>query len=527
MKKNIYRMMAAMMLTTGALMQTGCSGQEDGPDEPMTPPGGVMRPATGIPFSATMAPRGTATRAITTGKDAEGREILKVQWKKGEQIAIYYEKDDGTFAMDTATVDAVDGEGAATVSTILYGAKDGAKARFLYPAKLANDTCGIDMDKLQTGQTGQLHTGITNISKHFDAATATAPISVDNGQASLSATLEMQSQVCIMKLNLNFDDGKPYNSNEPPLQGGKILTISVGDGKGYTISSHFEEELAVSGTEAEYRPFQTGDAIYVAMLPVNTQDIYFKSGKYGMMSNDVTLQAGQFYRDVDVTMSKYNIDLSEIKDMQEKVYNAEDGDIIRQSGYEMIRMQIDIPDGATVTISNINIEGQPGIRCEGDATIILEGENSIRGIASPGIRPGEKGKRLTIKGSGRLSVWGAEGNSGIGPTPGGICGNIIIEGGIIEAWGSDYPQPNGRNAASPAIGAGDSGECGNIEITNGVTKLIAHGSPSAKYSIGLTADKDRCGTITIGGITYYDGEKFINGGQEYLARKPLIYEPTK
>ena len=32
-----------------------------------------------------------------------------------------------------------------------------------------------------------------------------------------------------------------------------------------------------------------------------------------------------------------------------------------------------------------------------------------------------------------------------------------------------------------------------------------------------------CGTITIGGTVYYNGDSFQNGGDTYLATSPLVY----
>ena len=70
--------------------------------------------------------------------------------------------------------------------------------------------------------------------------------------------------------------------------------------------------------------------------------------------------------------------------------------------------KVSIADGATVTLLNATIGGVDdpgcgwaGLTCEGDATIILEGKNTVKGFLSgyPGIYV-PPGSTLTIKGSG-------------------------------------------------------------------------------------------------------------------------------
>ena len=79
--------MAAALLTAGALLTTACSNEDDAAIENTTPSVGSET----IQFTATLAPKGddgTTTRAITTGKDGENKEILTVKWKAGDQVAV-------------------------------------------------------------------------------------------------------------------------------------------------------------------------------------------------------------------------------------------------------------------------------------------------------------------------------------------------------------------------------------------------------------------------------------------------------
>ena len=229
---------------------------------------------------------------------------------------------------------------------------------------------------------------------------------------------------------------------------------------------------------------------------------------------------------------------------------------------------VTIASGATVRMWNttISVTSGPGIKCSGNATIILDGTNTVTTTATdyPGILPGSSGTTLTIQGSGSLTATGSFGGSGIGS--GSIasdgscntCGNITISGGTITAiggnsaagigsgtifnTGSDYTPStcgdiliNGGTvtatggSCATAIGGGNFGRCGRITITDGVTRVTANksaDSPSS-YSIGRGdgITYSTCGTVTIGGTVYYDGTNFQNGGDTYLATSPLTYQP--
>ena len=190
------------------------------------------------------------------------------------------------------------------------------------------------------------------------------------------------------------------------------------------------------------------------------------------------------------------------------------------------KVKISITDGATVTLDGVTINGTndydykwAGITCEGNATIILKGTNTVRGFYSdyPGVRV-LKDKTLTIKGNGTLTVssngWGA----GIGGGFNYAGGNIVIEGGIINATGgnsgagigSGYHSSCGNitisggtinatgGVSAAGIGSSSYGSCGNITITNGVTSVTATKGKYAPYSIG-EGEYGTCGTVTIGG----------------------------
>ncbi len=508
------------LLLLGALL-AACSNEKI-VEEPQ-----VSQAAEVVHFTATLAPKSEgSSRAITTGEDGNDKEILNVSWKENEKIAIYYETNSG-WATATATVGKPNADGSATFAATLSNPKPNGQAKFVYPATLHNGVGGIDESLLLNNQNGLLNTSATNISKNFDAATGTGTIIVNGNEANVEGNVGMKNEVCILKIALGIAD---ENGNVGiNYEAGKTLNIFVGDGHAYTITSQFVDESAgggavAPGSDPVYRPFKTYDEIYVAMLPFTSQYVFFSSVKdngttYGFATaTKASLEAGKFYRNVPVTLTKGAIGGI---DLRQGSVTASDGDIITSFGIPTANT-ITIPDGYTVTLRNVNIDASSstksaGIICQGDATIILEGTNSVVGEEDfPGIQAGPSGSTLTISGGGSLTAQGGKYAAGIGSGYEGACGNITITGGIIEATGSEK---------AAGIGCGRNGACHNITITNTVTRVTAHKGSGAPFSIGQgDGGISRCGTITIGGTTYYDGRNFLNNGQHIL-RQSFTYEP--
>ena len=186
------------------------------------------------------------------------------------------------------------------------------------------------------------------------------------------------------------------------------------------------------------------------------------------------------------------VDLSTL----ERGYEAQDGDVLINAldGQKYIR----IADGATVKLRNANITclrnsssiNIAGLTLLGDATIILEGTNVIRGGYEycPGIHVPE-GKTLTIDGTGSLDVSsnGRGFGCGIGSNDGTNCGNIVINGGNITAYAG----------TAAGIGAKSGSSCGNITINGGTVNAT-----SGDYGAGIGSTlygNSICGDITING----------------------------
>lgn len=259
-------------------------------------------------------------------------------------------------------------------------------------------------------------------------------------------------------------------------------------------------------------------------------------------------------------------------------------------------VKITIAPGAKVTLKNAVINGTDdasykwaGLTCAGDATITLEGTNTLKGFWKyyPGLFV-PKGKTLTIKGSGSLAANSNGYGAGIGgcyavdssshiPKEEGSCGTIVIEGGTITAtggmsagigcsYGSDcdgvtikggtVTATGGTMAAGIGSGGGNSvcgpisisggtvtaeggqysagvgtgyltdSKCGAITVANTVTKFTATKGTDATDSVGHGKNGGACGAVTIGGTVYWDGSAYQNEGATVLGQSPYTYQPS-
>ena len=186
---------------------------------------------------------------------------------------------------------------------------------------------------------------------------------------------------------------------------------------------------------------------------------------------------------------------------------AKNGQIL--TGKLIKRVKISVADGASVTLKDVTIDGVndesykwAGISCDGDAKLILKGINNVKGFYAeyPGVYIAQD-KTLTIDGTGTLNASSNEAGAGIG---GNKCGNIVVDGGVINATG-------GNSAAG--IGNGYGGNCGYIIINGGT--IIANGGNSAA-GIGSGHDGN-CENITINGgtVTANGGESAAGIGSGY------------
>ena len=177
-------------------------------------------------------------------------------------------------------------------------------------------------------------------------------------------------------------------------------------------------------------------------------------------------------------------------------------------------VKISIASNATVTLQNVSINADggwnsgdyAGITCEGNATIILKGTNTVKGFDAyyPGIYV-PTGYTLTIQGSGSLNASSNDYGAGIGGGSQLNCGNIVIAGGTITATGGKY---------TSGIGAGYEASCGTISITGGTVNATG-----GLFGSGIgTGSKGDCGAITISGgfVTATGGGNAAGIGAGYV-----------
>ncbi|MBR4739044.1 MAG: hypothetical protein IK058_03470 [Bacteroidales bacterium] len=159
--------------------------------------------------------------------------------------------------------------------------------------------------------------------------------------------------------------------------------------------------------------------------------------------------------------------------------------------------KITISDGATVTLDGVNISGSSYcIKCAGSATIILKDgtTNTLTSTSEdyPALSIGDAGTTLTIQGStGALNVTSGLYCAGIGGgymNTSNTCGNIRIEGGVIDAKGGSAGAGIGSDCGTAT--------CGNIDITGGT--IVATGGSDAA---GIGGGSGRVGDTSCGNIT--------------------------
>ena len=265
----------------------------------------------------------------------------------------------------------------------------------------------------------------------------------------------------------------------------------------YTQYSGMDSGQTMSGSVT---PNASGVATFAIGVPNNlviknvANNLTVGSRNFTLPGN-TALAAGKIYNITRGTGG--TVDLS----TKNTAYTAQNGETL--TGALASNVKISIAEGATVILHNVNINGSgtwtsgnyAGITCEGDATIILSGTNTVKGVEShyPGIYVPEN-KTVTIQGSGSLTAssngWGA----GIGGGN-GACGNITITGGTITATGGNF---------AAGIGGSNTGNCGNITITSGVTRITATKGNNAPNSIGA-GGTGTCGTVTFGTQQMYNG----------------------
>ncbi len=365
----------------------------------------------------------------------------------------------------------------------------------------------------------------------------------------------------------SFETADNYSGGFDLEPGSAILNFTV---TGLPVSTMVAVEYSgFAGVSKKITTDASGNATFVIGDARNV-DFRYSSLSVGgisitLVSDYMPLAAGKIYN-----ITRAAPAMTDLATINEN-YTASNGEIL--AGTLASNMKISIADGATVTLYNVTINGTnsedyqwAGISCEGDATIILSGTNTVKGFHRyyPGIHV-PTGKTLTIDGTGSLNVSSNGNGSGIGGGYAISYGIIVIEGGTITATGGQYAPGIGgtggnitinggtitaRGGGTAAgIGSGNDGDCGHITIsggtvtayggkasagigggangstcvgitiTSGVTRVTAtKGDSDPPCSIGKGKDSNKpstCGTVTIGGVVYAGG----------ITESPYTYQP--
>ena len=457
----------AALALVGAVM-TGCSSEDNFTAQPQQQ---VADKGNVVTVTATVGLDGAAaTRALTsTGVKT---------FAEGDQIAVIYENASGTMVKveTTALTDAdisADGK-SATFTVTLTGPKASGTVKYIYPAAMAGAT-DVDYTKLNS-QDGTL----TNLGKNLDLAVFNGNLTAE---AKLPASATLENKLAILALTIKD------NATTPNDLTSSITSLKITDG----TNTYNVTRSAVAGP------------IYVAIKPTSSAAIGV-SASDGTNNYCKSLSGKSYAADNGYSVS-WKMDKGAcLAFLSGDIYEAKDGETLTGALAADATTNIKIANGATVTLKDVTINGtnvdddahkHAGITCVGNATIILEGTNSVKGFEQdyPGIYV-PVDKTLTIDGTGSLTASSNGYGAGIGGGNAISCGNIEIKGGEITAYGGS------SWSGSAGIGGGGDASCGNITISGG-TVTANGGDYGAGIGCGYSYSglDTRCGDILISGGT--------------------------
>ena len=460
--KTMKKFLSMAALAMVGAMTVGCTSEDNVIDQAQTATkNNVVTQTVTVGFDEQ-----AATRALAI--DYTNKKLTKT-FADGDQIAVIYENTSNELVKATVTIAAGDitAEGKSAKFTVtMTNPKASGTLKYIYPAAMAGAT-DLDYTKLNS-QDGTL----ASLASNLDLATFEGTLTA---ASELPASASLENKLAILALTIKNSGGTEQ------LTGITEMNIIAGTNS-YTITG------------------KDGDGhIYAAIQPTSEANIsYFATDGTKNYTKAVT---GKTY----VADNIYNLGLKMDDATTVGLGDVTTDPIVNGStlyGLLTSNVKISIADGAIVTLKGVTINNNgwtdgdyAGITCEGSATIILEGENTVKGFNAsyPGIYVPE-GKTLTIMGSGSLNASsnGSGSGAGIGGGYEGSCGNITISGGTITATGGD-------NAAG--IGGGyENYSCGTITITSGVTSVTATKGNYAPNSIGKGENGEEDITVTIDGV---------------------------
>ena len=501
------------LLTACAIITTGCAGSDETvTDQPKEHQGSIITMTANVSLD-----NGGTTRALTPNTGVK-------TFAAGEKITVAYIAGDGkvynkeSVAL-TATDISADGHHATFTVTFSGGGSDplpaaNGKMRVIYPSGMAarygdgdydpsDDSKTINPDKLAVSQNGRSSV----LSQSLDLATFDGEMTAEG---TLPAQIPLSNRLAILELTVENSGGTVIN--------GSIKRLVINDGTyTYTVGD---------GTSTTFPT-----PMYVAVWPFADKSLFITAtdgtNNYVKIVSSATLERNTI-NPVNLTMAPGKVvNLAALTDADVSA----DGEYILQNGDVLSgtldgssqKYKISIADGATVMLRNATINGVhtddshelwAGLTCLGEATIILEGTNTMQNFNRhyPGLQPGPENTTLTILGSGSLTATASHFGAGIGTKDnGGSCGNIRIEGGTVTA--------NGGSSAA-GIGSSNGSTCGDITIC-GSAHVTATGSDCGAGIGSGNGDSDylsKCGNIIIEGsaqVTANGGENGAGIGSGY------------
>ena len=523
MEERIMKKCFSNIRTLAALLMAGafaaCSSDDNSIEQPANPT---------APKTYTLTVNASKGDASTRALALDGTKLL-AKWADGDELYVYKATNRaecisdnklGTISVVAGSISA-DGK-SATFTGNLSGTvtvETGNKLMLVYhPVAFA--IAGFE------GQAGTLASA-----SNLDCATASVTASVSGSDITIAETsATFTTHTAMLKLTLTTDGTTTINPTS--------LKMSM------SLGTTTLKEFTFTPTDATYTANGNG-VLYFALpsvedvaaglstppITITTTQLAGVTITYAATvgddtyiatkTNGYTFAAGKYYAGT-LTMAKLT-DLSTISGTE---YTVQDGEVLTGTLASNVKISIAAPVApattTTVTLKDANINGEndnsykwAGITCEGDATIILEGTNTVKGFyhGYPGIFV-SSGKTLVIKGTGELnassngSYDAGLGGAGIGGGNGMNCGDIEIQSGTVTATGN-------KNGAG--IGGGYNADCGNITISGGTVTATG-----GEYAAGIGGGKrfnvtGSCGNITISGgtITATGGEAAagIGGGR--------------
>ena len=477
--------LAAALLTAGAAF-TACSSDDEILNEQ------PVQPTEKVYTMTIQATKATGDDATTRGLSLDGH-TLNVHWNAGEEVEVVQYA--GALVKNTvigtltATPDPTDPT-KATLTGTLDRFYENTHIKFYLRSYERNyyGQSGVLL-KPAEGTDNSIETNYDYASCFIDMDMYSDNVKVQESDGGYLITIEggitLGSSQSIVKFTL-VDKA----NGTTPINATRFEVF----GKGFP--GLFDESVI------DVTPATATNELYVAVpfFKILKLKAVTAAGDVYTYETNTNIESGKYY-EVRVKMTKQaasTVDLATVGGD----HIAVNGDVLKGTLEGMHK--ISITDGATVTLNNVTIEGEDnenyqwaGITCEGNATIIIEGENTVQGFyyRYPGISV-PSGKTLTIRGSGSLVAksnqgyygWLLQSGAGIGGILLKDCGNIVIESGTITATGS---------YCSAGIGSSNEHSCGTITITGGT--VTATGGDGAA-GIG-SAYSSTCGNITITGGT--------------------------